>query len=297
MPSWSPDGRKIAFVSNTALRRTEFRRRSHARPRGPPFGASAIGGAGRAAARRRGWASLAAAPSRAAAPDLSRQRLPYAPGGAAAAPPAGGAGGGAEAQAAEVRQFWHRVVARCWARTAGSGSADGAGAAWLAARAAASVPRGSRARSSSGRRRATGSPAGPRARPRRSGRTARSKRAERPVVVRTVGDGSARGQERRNRRAGAPATRAGRAGARGRRRWRGQPLQIRNPALVGRWRSTDHGQVRSVATTTKPAARRQSVRGKQAAQTCALHGRHGIRNRAPLGLVAQPRQRTRCRAP
>lgn len=63
-----------------------------------------------------------------------------------------------------------------------------------------------------------------------------------------------------------------------------EPLQIRDPALVGR-RPDDSprpGEERGDDDDDRGRAADQSAR-EQAAQTCALHGRHGIRNRVPLG--------------
>ena len=63
-----------------------------------------------------------------------------------------------------------------------------------------------------------------------------------------------------------------------------EPLQIRDPALVGR-RPDDGprpGEERRDDDDDRGRAADQFAR-EQAAQPCALHGRHGIRNRVPLG--------------
>ena len=122
--------------------------------------------------------------------------------------------------------------------------------------AAASAPRGSRARSSSGRRRATRSRAVPRVRQRRSGAQLVGERTERPIVVRPVGDGivcvdwrGGFGRQARKRRGqdalARPETCRWRARARCRSAMR---------RSSGDGSSTDSGQVRSVATTTMIAA-------------------------------------------
>ena len=161
VPSWSPDGKKIAFVSNTALPAPHS-------ACGRGSGSAAAAPAGGIRLRPRSHArphsrsiSTAASAMHQAVRQLRRPQVERAV--------------ARKVQPAEVRQCLasRRRPVSGPARPAQAPRTALAPPGW-AAWAAVSVPRGSRARSSSGRRRATRSPAVPRARPRRSGRTART---------------------------------------------------------------------------------------------------------------------------